>query len=152
VNPASDRLHDLLRDLVRFAGLLHPDQVGPGQAVPLSQAFALHELDAGTPLSQQELAQRLGLEKSTVSRLVADMERDGLLTRDRDPDNRRYYRLRITDRGRAAHAGMASGFHHRYARLVSGISAAERDALIIGLPALVRVLRHELDPPGSAPP
>ena len=135
--PASDPLHDLLRDLVRFAGLLHPE-VAPGQAIPLSQVFALHELDTDTPLSQRELARRLGLEKSTVSRLVADMERDGLLTRDRDPDNRRYHRLRITDRGRAAHAGMA------------GVSPAERDALIVGLPALVRVLRHELDPPGPA--
>jgi DNA-binding MarR family transcriptional regulator len=139
-------------NLVRYAGLLHPDQSPPAQAIPLSQAFALHELDTDTPLTQRELAQRLGLEKSTVSRLVADMESQGLLTRERDPGNRRFYRLQLTDRGHAAHIQMASGFHRRYARLVSGITAAERDALVSGLPALVRVLRQELDPlPDSRP-
>lgn len=141
---ASDRLHDLLMDLVRFASLLHPDQTTPEHSISLSQAFALHELDTDAPLSQRDLARRLRLEKSTVSRLVAEMEREGLLVRDRDPDNRRYHRLRLTDRGRAAHARMTAGFHGRYVRLVSGMTAAEREALLTGLPALIRVLRNEL--------
>jgi DNA-binding MarR family transcriptional regulator len=144
VNPASNRLHDLLMDLVRFVSLLHPDQATLGHAIPLSQVFALHELDADAPLSQRELARRLRLEKSTVSRLVAEMEHEGLLVRERDPQNRRYYRLRLTDRGRAAHGRMAVGFHDRYVRLVSGMTATEREALLTGLPALVRVLREEL--------
>jgi DNA-binding MarR family transcriptional regulator len=144
VDPASDRLHDLLMELVRLASLLHPDQATPGHALPLSQAFALHELDTAEALSQRDLAKRLRLEKSTVSRLVAEMEQEGLLARDRDPGNRRYYRLRLTDRGRVAHARMTAGFHGRYERLVSGMSTAEREALQVGLPALVGVLRHEL--------
>ena len=42
--------------------------------MPLSHMFALHELDTGAPPPQRELARRLGLEKSTLSRLVTDME------------------------------------------------------------------------------
>ena len=73
------------------------------------------------------------------------MEQEGLLVRDRDPGNRRYYQLRLTDRGRAAHARMAAGFHDRHERLVSGMTGAEREALLVGLPALIRVLRQELN-------
>jgi DNA-binding MarR family transcriptional regulator len=148
VTRASHQLHDLLMDLVRLANLLHPEQAADRPAVPLSQVFALHELDTDTPLSQGELAARLRLDKSTVSRLVADMADAGLLVRDRDPDNRRYYRLRLTPRGRATHTRLAAGFHDRYQRLVAGMTATERHALLAGLPALIRVLRNELaDPP-----
>lgn len=138
------RLHELLMDVVRAAGLLQPDQTVAGHPVSLSQAFALHELDVDTPLSQRDLADRLRLEKSSVSRLAAEMERNGLLVRERDPDNHRQYRLRLTDQGRAMHARMATTFHHQYQSWVAAMTQAERAALLKGLPALVRVIRQHI--------
>jgi DNA-binding MarR family transcriptional regulator len=129
-------------DLVRIGGMLQPDAVIPGQPISVSQAFALHELDTGTPLSQRDLAERLHLEKSSVSRLAAEMERNGLLIRERDPANRRLYRLRLTDRGRAMHASMATAFHTHYEQWVEAMTPAERDALLVGLTAFVRVMRE----------
>lgn len=143
---APQRLHDLFMDLIRVAGLLQPDQAMPGQPVSMSQAFALHELDTGTPLSQRDLAQRLRLEKSTVSRMAADLERKGLIVREHDPGNRRFYRLRLTDQGRALHAGMASTFHEPFLRWLSAMAPAERDGLLIGLPALIREVSNDLTP------
>jgi DNA-binding MarR family transcriptional regulator len=137
----AQRIHELMMDLVRAGGLLQPDQVVPGHPISMSQAFALHELDTGTPLSQQELAERLRLEKSSVSRMAAEMERKGLLVRERDPDNHRQYRLRLTSRGRALHGRMADTFHARYAAWVGELTHSERAALLTGLPALVRVIR-----------
>jgi DNA-binding MarR family transcriptional regulator len=144
-------------DLIRVAGLLQPDAAIPGQPVSLSQAFALHELDTGAPLSQRDLAERLGLEKSTVSRIAAEMERQGMLVRERDPDNRRVYRLRLTDLGRAIHAGIAGTFHDHYVRWMATMSRSECDALLTALPALVRAMRDDLAPwrqrePTSPPP
>ncbi len=137
----SDRIHHLLMDLVRTAGLLHVDQAVPGQPISLSQAFALHELDVATPLSQRDLGDRLRLEKSTVSRMVAELERKGLVVRERDPGDRRFTRLRLTDEGRSQHRGMAAGFHARFERWISAMSRTERDGLLVGLPALVRAIR-----------
>src|SRR5205807_4720239 len=111
-----------------------------------SQAFALHELDAGTPLSQRDLADRLRLEKSSVSRMAAELERRGLIARERDPDNRRFYRLRITPEGRALHARMRGTFHERYTAWVGELTRTERDALRTGLGALVRVIRADKSP------
>lgn len=138
----ADPLHGLLVDLLRYADVLHPDQPTRGHPVPMTQVFALHELDTDAALSQRDLADRLGLEKSTVSRLVAEMETAGLLKRERDPENRRYYRLRLTARGRAAHARTRDALHDRYHRLVSMMTTTERDALRTGLAGLVRVLRQ----------
>jgi len=137
----AERLHGLFMELVRAGGLLQADQVVPGHPISVSQAFALHELDTGTPLSQRDLAERLHLEKSSVSRMAAEMERKGLLVRERDPANRRLYRLRLTDRGRALHAEMRGAFHGQYVRWVEEMTPAEREALVIGLTAFVRVMR-----------
>lgn len=139
------RLHAALMELVRLAGAFQPDRAVPGEEVSLSQTVALHELDVAGPMSQRDLAQRVHLEKSTVSRMVADMERKGLVERERDPGNRRLYRLRITDRGRAAHARIAAHFHGHYVRWMAAMTESERDALIVGFPALVRAIRHDLD-------
>ncbi|UYM07597.1 MarR family winged helix-turn-helix transcriptional regulator [Solicola gregarius] len=136
----ADELHALLMDLGRVAAQLHPDEEVRG--LSLTQLFALHELDAADTLSQRDLAERLRLEKSTVSRLVADLVRDGMITKERDPDNRRYSRLRITARGSKTHGRIGSGMHERFDRLAAELSPTERDALLAGLPGLVRALRN----------
>ncbi len=138
----SEQLHELFMDLVRVAGLLQPDQELPGLSVSLSQAFAIHELDHGPGLSQQELAERLLLEKSTVSRMVADLENKGLVERERDPNNRRTYRLKLTDAGRDFHVRVAAGYGAQYQRWTEAMTAGERKALLVGLPALIRVVRE----------
>ena len=136
----SEQLHELFMDLVRVAGLLQPHQELPGLSVSLSQAYAIHELDHGSGLSQQELAERLFLEKSTVSRMVADLENKGLVERERDPNNRRSYRLRLTDAGRDFHVRVATRYGAQYQRWTAAMTPAERKALLVGLPALIRVV------------
>lgn len=133
-------------DLVRVAGLLRPNQGESDLPVSLSAAFALHELDQGAELSQQELADRLLLEKSTVSRLVSDLERRGLLARDRDPANRRVYRLRLTAAGRQFRDRMSADRAERYRAWTDAMTPQERSALLSGLPALIRVIRESGDP------
>jgi DNA-binding MarR family transcriptional regulator len=137
----SEQLHQLFMDLVRVAGLLQPDHELPGFSVSMSQAFALHELDEGVPLSQQELAERLLLEKSTVSRMVADLEDKGMVRRERDTANRRTYRVLLTDKGRDFHARISAGYGTQYHRWTAAMTPAEREALLVGLPALIRAVR-----------
>jgi DNA-binding MarR family transcriptional regulator len=151
VDPATPAglLHDLFIDLVRVGGMLQPEHAVPGHPISVSQAFALHELDVHGPLSQRDLAERLRLEKSSVSRMAAEMERRGLLVREREPGNRRLYRLRLTDHGRALHANMGSAYHQHYERWVAAMTPEERDALIKGLSAFVRVM-HAAPPPWGA--
>ena len=151
---AAHRLHHLFMDLVLTAGLLRVEHVMPGHSVSLSQAFALHELDTDTPLSQRDLARRLRLEKSTVSRMAAEMQRKGLLVRERDPANRRLYRLRLTDQGRQLHARLGAAFHQQYERWLTAISDDEVTALLTGLPALIRAMHDDgsawNDPAGTS--
>jgi DNA-binding MarR family transcriptional regulator len=134
-----DWLRRLLRGLVRAGGLLE-SHGHTGLHLSMSEVFALGELaDAGT-LSQQELADRLGLEKSTVSRLAASLERREWLSRERDPANRRVYRLRLTAPGRQAAKRVGRQFHAYHAALFAALTPAEQAGLQLGLTGLIRAL------------
>ncbi|CAA9224380.1 MAG: hypothetical protein AVDCRST_MAG77-640 [uncultured Chloroflexi bacterium] len=85
--------------LVRALGLHRQDVTPCGVPISVSAAHALSELGAGGPLSQRHLAERLGLEPSTVSRLVDQLERRGWVRRERDPASRRTVRLGLTSQG-----------------------------------------------------
>ena len=112
-------------------------------AVSASEARALIELVAARGIAQGELGQLLGLEKSTVSRLAAGLERKGWLRRGRDEGNQRYVRLYLTPAGRAIAEQVWRAWQSRQARIVAGLSDKERDGLAAGLRGLVRGLAAE---------
>ncbi len=52
------------------------------------------------PLSQVEMSERLGIDRNTMVLLLDDLEERGLVTRRRDPRDRRAHRVSLTDAGR----------------------------------------------------
>jgi len=120
-----------------------PDE-GPGtDVVSPSEARALIELVSARGIAQGELAGLLGLEKSTVSRLAAGLERKGWIRRGRDEDNQRYVRLYLTPEGRVVAGRVWAAWQSRQARILGALSAEERAGLSAGLRGLVRGLAAE---------
>lgn len=112
-------------------------------AVSASEARALLELLAARGIAQGQLAALLGLEKSTVSRLAAGLERKGWLRRGRDEENLRYVRLYLTPEGRMIAGRIWRAWQSRQARIVASLSAEERAGLAAGLRGLARGLAAE---------
>jgi DNA-binding MarR family transcriptional regulator len=112
-------------------------------AVSASEARALIELVAARGIAQGELGSLLGLEKSTVSRLAAGLERKGWVRRGRDEDNQRYVRLYLTPEGGVIAARLWQAWHSRQERILTALSPEERTGLSAGLRGLVRGLAAE---------
>jgi DNA-binding MarR family transcriptional regulator len=64
--------------------------------------FVLHHVQVGGSLRVSALAEALGLDTSTASRHVRQLELAGYLARTGDPQDRRASRVRLTRRGRGA--------------------------------------------------
>jgi DNA-binding MarR family transcriptional regulator len=111
--------------------------------VSSSEARALIELVTARGIAQGELAGLLGLEKSTVSRLAAGLERKGWIRRGRDEGNQRLLRLYLTAEGRGVATRVWAAWNSRQARILSALSAEERAGLAAGLRGLVRGLAAE---------
>ena len=108
-----------------------------------SEARALIELLAARGIAQGELAGLLGLEKSTVSRLAAGLERKGWIRRGRDEGNQRYVRLYLTAEGGVVATRVWNAWQSRQVRILAALSAEERAGLAAGLRGLVRALAAE---------
>jgi DNA-binding MarR family transcriptional regulator len=108
-----------------------------------SEARALIELVKARGIAQGELAGLLGLEKSTVSRLAAGLERKGWVRRGRDEGNQRYVRLYLTAEGAAVAARLWDAWQSRQARILAALTEEERAGLSAGLRGLVRGLAAE---------
>ena len=62
--------------------------------------FLLKMLDRSDGISQGEVSQEYEMDPSRVTRTVQAMERDGMILRERDPEDNRVVRLYLTDEGR----------------------------------------------------
>jgi DNA-binding MarR family transcriptional regulator len=133
--------------LVRAFGLLQPDRTPSGQPVPVSEAYALAALAGDVPLSQQELGSRLRLEKSTVSRLVRQLETHGWVARGGDAHDGRMVRLSLTEQGRNAAEDLAEARSAKFARLVAAIPKDRRAVVLSRLSILVECLRQQAGVP-----
>ena len=79
--------------------------------------------------SQRELAAAVGVREATLTHHLNAMERAGMLSRQRDPDNRRVHVVELSDAGEAMFLALrevALGFDKRLRR---GISADQTRAL-----------------------
>ena len=130
-----DEFERRLIGFVRAFGLHQTERTPCGEPISVSQGHALTEL-AAQPLTQAELARRLRLDRSVVSRLADTLEARGWLRRERHPQDQRAVQLVLTARGRAAADRLAGARRARLATLLDGVPAAERDNVLRALEVL----------------
>lgn len=97
----------------------------PATGVPPAQLSALSVLVFGGPRTLGELAAAEQVRPPTMTRIVQALEQDGLVRRERDPDDGRVHHLRATAKGRRV---MQRGRERRIsnlAALLDRLSTAE---------------------------
>ncbi|MFI0357481.1 MarR family winged helix-turn-helix transcriptional regulator [Actinomadura sp. 9N407] len=87
--------------------------------------------------SQQDLAHRLGINRTIMVRVLDRLQAAGHVVRTRNPANRRTYVLSLTEAGRTALDGMRHAVAERDARLTSALTASERQRLAVLLTKLI---------------
>ena len=120
----ADRLHSAAIHLLRR---LRTEDSASGLSAP--RLSALSVIVFAGPITMSDLAAAEQVSPPTISRLIKDLERDGLVRRRRDPDDRRVQRVHATKKGQRL---LEEGRRRRVATL-----AAE-------LERLPTVRRHDL--------
>ena len=81
------------------------------------------------PLSQVELGERLGVDRNTITLLLDDLEGKELVTRRRDPQDRRAHLVALTDAGRDVLAQSVELVWRTNEEVFAPLSAEERTQL-----------------------
>ena len=87
-------------------------------------------VDQGGGLSQGELCRLTHLKAPTVSAALREMEREGLILREPDKNDKRATRVSPTERGRAAHEEIRARLFAVDAILTAGFSEEENATLL----------------------
>ncbi len=88
----------------------------------LATWIVLHGIERGSWENQRNLAKELRIEGATLTRHLDRIERDGLISRTRDPDDRRQVRAKLTPKGRALHRRLKSTAQEFGARAMTGLN------------------------------
>src|SRR6478609_479478 len=99
--------------------------------------LVLLNLKARPPANQRALAVVVGIREATLTHHLNSMERLGLISRHRDPDNRRIHVVGLTSAGEDTFLRLRDAAIAFNSRLTDGFSADERDRLGAALDRLV---------------
>jgi DNA-binding MarR family transcriptional regulator len=100
----------------------------PFAGVPvMAELFFLQE-DEGSPrdTSQDELVQRLALDKAAVARTLANLEKRGLIVRRINPGNKRQKLVSLTARGRELKGPLHNALKTMSDAMVEGFDPEEK--------------------------
>src|SRR5882757_9582431 len=102
------------------------------------------------PRTPAELADAAGVTRATMTGLIDTLERDGLVRREPDPDDRRMMSVRLTAKAESFLAQMLPKHFQIMAQLMAPLSESERKTLVR---LLTKVLQcaSELSSPATTP-
>ena len=116
--------------------------------------LVLMSLKNSPSFNQRQLAEAVGIQEATLTHHLNAMERDGLITRRRDPQNRRVHILELTDKGETAFHSMLQvviGFDRKLRGRLSDEQIEQLRALLAALRVNVSGNESEWEVIASAP-
>ncbi|MGX7678995.1 MarR family winged helix-turn-helix transcriptional regulator [Jatrophihabitans sp. DSM 45814] len=117
-----------------------------GLTPPLAGIMRILRSEPG--LSQQQLAERLGMAPSRIVSFVDDLEARGWIERSRDSTDRRVNVLTVTPAGREGLKSIALVAREHEKRITAGLDDVDRARL---LEILTRLVAHQKLAPGVHP-
>lgn len=101
---------------------------------------ALASVRKAGPIRFADLAQIEQVSAPSITRLIAELEGRGLVTRSPDPHDRRASLVRVTPQGEDAVLRARAARGAVVAELLDVLSDSESDAIVTALPALERMI------------
>lgn len=126
---------------------LRSAELSPQRWALLLRLYMHESLDGCGGTSPTRLSHWQQVSKNTISALLRGLEEQGLIERAIDPDDKRAFRIRLSDAGRALVRATTPEHVRGLNDLVSGLSESEREQLTALLEKLAHSLAARVHPP-----
>jgi len=141
INQGSKNLRELIRVLVRNLGILEKSD-SSCCGVTIAQCHAIVEIGRTKRIALIDLADLLGLDKSTMSRTINNLVDAGLVMRDLDAENRRYVIIQLTDGGTKVFENIEDSMGQYYTSIFSSIPEDKRGQVLESLQMLTDAVQE----------
>jgi MarR family transcriptional regulator, organic hydroperoxide resistance regulator len=123
----------------------HVRDAKSGRTLSAHQVSILDHLDEREPLALLELAQHLGVTASTMSLHIERLVKQGYVLRERDVQDARRLRLRLSQAGARVREANSVLDARRVDGMLARLSAEERAAGLHGLALLARAAGEQME-------
>ncbi|WP_134686973.1 MarR family winged helix-turn-helix transcriptional regulator [Brevibacillus migulae] len=134
-------LRSAVQQFIRLFGVLEQTETPCGFSMSLSQVFAMQELEKSS-MSMKELAEKLRLERSSVSRLIDSLVKGGFVSRELNEQNRREVVLRLTEKGERSMETLREQSIRFYESILSNVEANEQQKVLEGFQIFTAALKQ----------
>jgi DNA-binding MarR family transcriptional regulator len=134
-------LRELLRILVRNLGLLEKSEASCC-GTTIAQCHAIVEIGRENGVSLNELADILGLDKSTMSRTINNLVEGNLVVREIHPEDRRYVTIELTEKGKETFKSIENTMELYYKEILNSIPENKREQVIESLQLLTDAVKQ----------
>lgn len=131
-------LQRAMTDLVRVYQFRDRDAIC-GHGVTPAQSHALERLAVKGPMTLNEFAASLYLEKSSASRLVSGLEVKGLVSRRTHADDGRCVQIEVTRRGRSRLTAIERALLRERRQVLDGLAPHERAVVVAAVTRLAHL-------------
>lgn len=140
-NTYADELRELTRQLIRIAGFQDKAEAACC-GTTIGQCYAISELGRTEALSLNELAGLLKLDNSTMSRTINNLVDQGIVAREADPQDRRYVKMRLTDKGLDIFRSIEDSLDNYYRLIINSIPEDKHGQIIESLELLLEAMKN----------
>ena len=156
--PPPDLRHELLDEFTSFAPArqMHAMRHWPAGRLSIVHLNVLIVLNAEGPLTMRGLAEALDVSQASATGIVDRMEQRGLVTRERDAEDRRVVRVLPSETGRNLIDGVAEQRRDHLAQMLEDFTDDEARGFLLGIRAMRRareaIPRHLSSPASQETP
>ena len=134
----------VLRATQAFVGLALRSLSAAGTSITLPQYRMLLTLDARGDQNVRDLAARLGVDRSTATRMCNRLVNAGLIDRSTDPSDRRAVVISLTEPGRDVVKAVTRARREKVARLLQSVPPPRRRQLVDLLGEFAQLAEQDL--------
>lgn len=102
------------------------------------QVKLLHYIDMHPGICQQDLTDFFRLDKGSTSALISGLEKKGFVRREKDPDDKRAYKILITPKAEEIRPIIKKVFRNWTESLMQGFSDQEKTRIVLDLKKMIR--------------
>lgn len=134
-----ERFARAAQSFARGLGRIGRERARAGDVTP-QQAETLQLIAERGSLSTSVLASLLGIDPSTASRNLAGLERSGLISRKKAPEDGRQTDVRLTPRGRRMAEAVTANTIHALNDIIDQVPRTDRQRVTDALEILARLV------------
>ena len=135
-----DDVGKMIQELVHVVQTFERDEIKP-HGFTTTQCYVLMTLKKDQTLTMNELSLKLNLDKSTMTRILNVLQRDGYVLRQKSDYDKRLVNAKLTPKGESAANAIIHSIEAYYMKIVNHLPVGQVEEVLSSVSLLIKAFK-----------